>query len=265
MSDSAIGRTFDRSAAEYDDVLARNRAGAERLIDALPAGEYREVLDVGCGTGFASLAAVERRGALAVTGVDVSAGMLERYREKLAERPGVRVTTHRADAARMPVPATAFDAVVSSMALHWVPDRQAAVGAMARALRPGGALGILAGGRGTDREFRQVLEEMRPPPPAAWLDAFDRFQIDEVELEDHLERAGLEPVDVWLERRRRRVDPERYLARMAAVASHVSEDLPEEEREELGRRVREALGAASGARGFEYAFAKVFGIGRKRS
>jgi hypothetical protein len=63
-----------------------------------------------------------------------------------------------------------------------------------------------------------VLEAIRPPVPEAWLAIYDQVQRDEVELLAYLEDAGLEPVDVWMERRRRTVSasgvkmPQRIIA-----------------------------------------------------
>ena len=53
---SDVGQGFDRSAADYDDLLRRNRGGAERLVASLPPGRYERVLDVGCGTDSSYLA-----------------------------------------------------------------------------------------------------------------------------------------------------------------------------------------------------------------
>ena len=41
---SDVGQGFDRSAADYDDLLRRNRSGAERLVASLPPGPYERVL-----------------------------------------------------------------------------------------------------------------------------------------------------------------------------------------------------------------------------
>src|SRR5262245_11756866 len=97
-----VGRSFDRSAEQYDELLARNRMGAERLVAAIPPGEYARILDVGCGTGFATEAMVARFGPLAVTGVDPSEGMLEVFRDKL-EGLGAEVELIRAGVQEMTV------------------------------------------------------------------------------------------------------------------------------------------------------------------
>ena len=258
-----VGAGYDAGAAAYDELLQHNRSGAERLVAALPEGPWPRALDVGCGTGFASLAMARRFGTRDLVGVDVSQEMLARYRAALEAVPGTRVAVLRADAADMPVAPGSFDAVVSSMAFHWFPDKPAAVAGMARALRPGGALGLLASGRGADREFRDVLEAMRPPVPEAWLTAFDAVQRDEVEVEGYLTAAGLEPIDVWMERRRRAAPPERYLARMAVTTAHLSAGLDPQERRDLGERLRLALDAAAGPRGFDYTFTKVYAVARR--
>jgi SAM-dependent methyltransferase len=257
-----VGRSFDRSAPDYDDLLARNRIGAERLVAAIPPGDYDRVLDVGCGTGFATEAMVARFGSRRVTGVDPSEGMLERFREKLSGL-GAEVELIRSGVHEMPVPDGAFDAVVSGMAFHWFPDKPAAVAAMARRLRPGGVLAILASGRGTDEEFRRLLLGIEPPVPAAWTEVFDRIHRSGDELASYMEAAGLEVVDVWEERRARRTSPESFLARIGAVASHLSDGLDPAEAEAHAARVTAAVEGAAGARGFEFAFVKLYGVARR--
>ena len=255
--------SFDRSAADYDRILAPNRRGAARLAAAMPPQGYRDLLDVGCGTGFTTEAVLtEHPGIARVTGVDPSDGMLAQFRAK-APALGVEVELHRATAEDLPVPEAAFDAVVSGMAFHWFPDKAGAVRAMARAVRPGGVVAILASGRGSDAEFQRVLEAMRPPVPESWTAVFDLIHRNGPELEAHLEEAGLEPIEVWEEHRVRRVPPDAYLARILAVASHLTAGMDPDRAEAEQARVAAAVEAASGPRGFEYRFVKLFGVARR--
>ena len=255
--------SFDRSAADYDRILAPNRRGAARLAAAIPDGTYVDLLDVGCGTGFTTEAVLERHpGIRRVTGVDPSEGMLEQFRAK-APTLGVELELHRAGVDALPVPEAAFDAVVSGMAFHWFPDKPKAVRAMARAVRPGGVVAILGSGRGADVELQRVLEAMRPPVPATWTEIFDLIHRDARELGAYLVDAGLEPIDVWEEHRARCVPPDDYLARILAVASHLNAGMDPDELEAEQARVVRAVHEASGPRGFEYGFVKLFGVARR--
>lgn len=257
-----VGEGFDATAEAYDDLLHHNLQGAGRLVDALPEGDYADVLDVGCGTGFVTQRMVDRFGPLRVTGVDPSAGMLDVFRDKLASLP-VEARLVEGGVHDMDVPEGAFDAVVSGMAFHWFPDKPGAVAAMARRLRPGGVLGLVASGAGTDREFEEVLRGVDPPVPDAWLDVFAQIQRTAEELRSYMEDAGLEVLDVWEERRPRRVAPEAYLARISAVSSHLSAGMDPDEAAAHFARVTEAVDAAAGPRGFEYSFVKLYGVARR--
>jgi ubiquinone/menaquinone biosynthesis C-methylase UbiE len=260
-----VTQNFTSTAKDYDTVVLHNIHGAERLVASLPPDEYRRVLDVGCGTGWATLAMVRRFPTVThVTGVDPAEGMLEVFREKAAAIPGVELDLRAEDVMAMSVDPESYDAVISTMAMHWFADKPGAAKAMAAALAPGGVIGVLCSGAGGEVEFRHVLRSLDPPGPPQWDAAFDFVQRDVDDMERYLLGAGLEPIDIWMERRLRHATPEAYLDRMRVVASHVTAGtVSEEEAAALLERVRAALHAASGPRGFAYTFTKLFAVARK--
>lgn len=260
-----VAENFTTTAKDYDAVVRHNIDGARRLAMSVPDGDFRRMLDVGCGTGSSTFAMLARfPGIRHVTGVDPAEGMLEVFREKAARLVGVEVDLRVEDVMAMSVEPGDYDIVVSSMAMHWFPDKPGAAAAMARAVRPGGVVAILQAGSGGEVEFREVLRAMDPPAPPAWDAAFDFAQRDVHEMERYLIDAGLEPLDVWMERRLRRASAEEYLERMRVVASHVSAgSLSEEEQARLMERVVAGIQAVSGPDGFQYTFTKLYAIARK--
>lgn len=259
----AVGAGFDGAAGSYDDLLIHNRMGARRLVAALPEGDYAHIADVGCGTGFAAFEMHDQRGTGSVVGVDASIEMLEVFRRTAAGMPDLTLNLLIGDAAALPVAEASVDAVISTMAFHWFADKQAALNQMARAVRPGGIVAILTAGRGTDAELLDVMRAMDPPVPVAWTAVFDYIHRDVPEMHEMLERAGLEAVDVWSETRSRWIDPVNYMARLQAVAAHLSSDMPPDVVEGHGLRLTQALHDASGPRGFAYTFVKLFAIARR--
>ncbi len=258
----SVSSGFSLNAADYDRAVRYNIEGAKRLVEALPGPTYANVLDVGCGTGFSTMAFVNRFGTTEITGVDAAEGMLEQFRAKLAEQPQLSVHLELADVLEMPVPDAHYDAVISSMAFHWFPKKREAAAAMARPLKPGGDLAILCSGRGAEHEFRRILTEIYPPVPQ-WIGAFDLVQRDIDEMEDYLEGAGLEILDIWMERRIRRVPVEEYLTRLRVVASHLNKGYSDDELADLDAKVTAATHKAAGPRGFEYTFTKLFAVAQK--
>ncbi|MFE0516213.1 class I SAM-dependent methyltransferase [Streptomyces sp. NPDC058964] len=120
----------------------RNRAFS-RLAAASGAEPGDRVLDVGCGTGYLTRRMAARVGPDgAVTGVDPSPPVLAYARNK-KQRPGSAPCTYREGVAEsLDLPDGAFDAVVTSLMLHHLPEelRPAALREMHRVLRPGGRL-----------------------------------------------------------------------------------------------------------------------------
>ena len=260
---TAAPESFDRSAAVYDDHVAFNRSGAMRLVRSIPDGDYRRLLDVACGTGFATLAAIPRLGVRQVIGVDASGPMTEVFRERMAEFPDVAADLRVSDVLHMGVPDGWADLALCTMALHWFTDRAAAIDAMARTLAPGGVLGILAPGPRHDRETVERIRATGDPVLGRLADAILDNEVDPETLRALVAGAGLDVLDAWTETRRRAVAPSTYAARLEAVASHLWSDLTPSGRQGVLTRVRGLLDAHAGPDGlYRYGFVKTFVIAR---
>jgi ubiquinone/menaquinone biosynthesis C-methylase UbiE len=254
--------SFDRSAHIYDDHVRFNHAGAQRLIGALPDRPYADLLDVACGTGFATMQMIARRGITSVIGIDASAGMLEQFRVKLAAYPDIRATLRVADVLQMGVPPASVDLVLCTMALHWFDDRRAAIIEMAKTLRPGGILGLLGPGPGHDAQFVALARASAPPILPELADSIVSNEISPDEMRGYLTDAGLEQVDLWVETRERRMPVDRYLDRMRAVGSHLWAHRTPQDRDRHLARAEAAMRAQSTDGTFVYAFTKLLVIAR---
>lgn len=261
-SHESVSGGFTETASDYDDAVRFNIEGAQRLVLTIPPGRYDDVLDVGCGTGWAAQAVIDRFRPSRITAVDPAEGMLEKFRAKLAGIDGVEVTLAKADVEHMPLADASFDLVISSMAYHWFPHKWEAAKAMARVLRPGGVVAILMSGRGGEQAYRDVISNIEPIN-YRWLGAFDGNLRNESEMEDYLVSAGLEPVDIWMENRVRHTTVEAYMERMRVVAGHMIGDQNEADVADYVAKIEAELRARSGPRGWRYEFAKLFAIARK--
>jgi arsenite methyltransferase len=139
----------------------------DRLLDSLALEGGEKVLDVGCGRGLLAIGAAKRLRSGKVTGVDVwsktdLSGNTPEAARANAKLEGVadKVRIENGDARGLVYPDANFDVVVSSLAIHNIPEeqgRQQAVREMFRVLKPGGKLliyDILRTG-----EYARILRE----------------------------------------------------------------------------------------------------------
>ncbi len=153
-----LADAFDRAAPTYDAMVALSpgyhdqlRTAAEALVERLTrgAGTRRStVLDLGCGSGASTQAVLDAwatagrdPGALEVTGVDASEGMVAQARAKTWPE-SVDLVVSDAVAHLRGLPDASVDGVLGAYLLRNVPDRAALVAEVARVLRPGGAFVI---------------------------------------------------------------------------------------------------------------------------
>lgn len=118
-----------------------------------------QVLEIGVGTGK-NIPYYPNN--IALTGIDLSPGMLKRAKQLMAEKQQDRVTLKEMDAQDMGFPDNHFDDVVATFVFCSVPDPILGLKEALRVTKPGGTL--------------HMLEHMRANPPvlASAMDKMDR-------------------------------------------------------------------------------------------
>ena len=127
--------------AHYDAGVRRH---GQRLYAAARIGADEHVLDVGCGCGQVTRDAARAAPAGSALGVDLSARMIARARERAQAEGLANARFEHGDAQVYPFEAGAYDLALSRFGAVFFGDPVAAFENVARALRPGGRLGLLA-------------------------------------------------------------------------------------------------------------------------
>ncbi|MEX1008800.1 MAG: class I SAM-dependent methyltransferase [Acidimicrobiia bacterium] len=152
---------YDRARPGYPDALF------DDLFDLASIGPGSRVLEIGCGTGQATVVLAAR--GCSVVAVELGASLAAVAARNLAPYPNAQIVVSAFE--DWPLPAEPFDAVVAFTAFHWV-DAEVGLAQVAATLRPGGAFVIVmtehvAGG--TDPFFVDVqdcYERWDPDTPA---------------------------------------------------------------------------------------------------
>lgn len=183
-----VRRSFGRAAHEYDAAAILQARVRRELLDRLELVrlEPAVVLDLGAGTGHATIELKRRYRSAQVIALDLAEGMLrEATRRQTLLRRFRRVC---ADAKAVPLREASVDLVFSNLMLQWCDDPDRVFAECRRVLRPNGLLTFATFGPDTLVELRR-----------AWSAADGRTHvnrfIDMHDLGDALVRCGFaEPV-----------------------------------------------------------------------
>ena len=130
---------FDQAAVTWDNNpsrLALAGAIAAAVADVVPLGPHWSAMEYGCGTATLSFILAGNVGR--IVAADVSQGMLDQVRHKLAAAGVRNVTPCLLDLTRTPPPPETYDLILCAMALHHVDDARHMLETFTAMLRPGG-------------------------------------------------------------------------------------------------------------------------------
>ncbi len=131
---------WDRAASTYEQSWQKQLEPAQtRLMEMAALQKGERVLDLACGTGLVTFRAVQAVGPTgAVTGTDISEGMITECTRVAAERGMRHVAFERMAAEELAFPDTSFDAVLCGLGLMYVVDFAGSIREMFRVTRAGG-------------------------------------------------------------------------------------------------------------------------------
>lgn len=156
-----MGEFFNLRAREYEDHQKTAILGAEEFYpfasSLLPDGK---ILDLGCGSGLELEDYFKEHPRASVTGIDLSTELLKLFEEKFQ---GKSFQLILGSFFEIPFPENAFDAAISSEALHHFPKEQKErlYRKLLPALKEGGYFVLVDYFADTDETERYFFEELK--------------------------------------------------------------------------------------------------------
>ncbi|PTN36994.1 pimeloyl-ACP methyl esterase BioG family protein [Desulfonatronum sp. SC1] len=151
-----IARCFARSGDTYPAAAVQQSAMADTLLDALrtacPVGRYRQVLELGCGTGTLTHRLLNRHRLQTLHLNDITAQCERTAQQARRIAPACDIRSCPGDMEYIPLPG-GNDLVISNAVLHWAADPPALLQRLGATLRPGGILATATYG---PRNYREI-------------------------------------------------------------------------------------------------------------
>lgn len=181
------------SAKQYVAFEDERTRPARDLLAAIPAGEVRSAIDIGCGPGNSTELLVERFADATVRGLDSSTDMIEAARKRL---PQVQFDIADIDTWNDSGP---FDVIFANAVLQWVPDHAALLPSLVNKLVPGGSLAIQMPDNLNEHSHRLMREVAARGP---WADKLAGAAGQRTEMADasgyySMLKPHCTRVDVW--------------------------------------------------------------------
>lgn len=154
MDKNIITRNFSRYARLYDEYADIQEFAARRLIEELPSGGIRDILEIGCGTGIYTRLLKEKFPEARIEALDISADMINVASDKLSD-DAIKFIVADAETRELD---GAFDLITSNAVFQWFTDIEGSIIRYKDALAENGLLAFSIFGPATFRELREVLK-----------------------------------------------------------------------------------------------------------
>jgi len=195
MSHEKIASTFDEWAQSGRGESMEHGHGdvVLQIIEKLNIRAGNQVLDLGCGIGWATRILAQVSAGVQAIGVDVSPAMVAKAEELSSLRIRARYEVGRFD--ELDFNDGKFDHVFSMEAIYYAPDLEKALNEIFRVTKSGGEANIVLdcySGRPTTMGWAAAVGlPMHTLSEDEWTAAFKQAGFSEVEVEHVVDRRGV--------------------------------------------------------------------------
>jgi ubiquinone/menaquinone biosynthesis C-methylase UbiE len=262
LSFGSVAGEYDRRRPSYPAEMV------ETVLEYAHAQPGDPILDVGAGTGRATLLFAER--GYELTAIEPDSEMAA-VASKRAATAGLTIEILNTDFEQASLPEHAFQVLISATAWHWVaPDARKVLAA--RVLRPGGALapfwnrpqwGANPLREQFDRIYRAVEQEFAATPGGVMSPFSAPPQLRNAAQWHKHEFAGnrdFTDIDAHVYEWQQRYSTEEYIGLLGTHSDHIM--LPEAPRERLFTAIRAAIDDTGGS--FELTYQTLLCLARRR-
>lgn len=156
-----VAEMFDNISERYDFLnhvlsLSIDKGWRKKVVRMVKAEKPKQILDVATGTADLAIA-LEKSHPEQIIGIDISNGMLEVGRQKVARKDlSSLITLEQADSEDLPFEDNRFDAITVAFGVRNFENLQKGLKEMRRVLRPGGKLLVLEFSQPQSFPFKQL-------------------------------------------------------------------------------------------------------------
>lgn len=143
-----VADMFDNISGKYDFLNHLLSMGIDKLwrkkaVKLISKTDPKDILDIATGTGDFAIESLKLKPS-AITGVDISNGMLEKGKEKMLKKGHDKIITLQyGDSENLPFEDESFDAITVGFGVRNFENLEKGLGEMLRVLRPGGIVAVL--------------------------------------------------------------------------------------------------------------------------
>ena len=148
-------------AGKGESMERGHRPAGEQAIDRMRLPTDARVLDLGCGSGWATRLMAEKARDGRVVGIDISDEMIELARKSSVDFPNVEFQVAGAD--RLSFPDRTFTHAFSMESLYYYEDTAAALREVARVMAPGGLFVAVMDLYSENRPSHQWIDQLKVP------------------------------------------------------------------------------------------------------
>ncbi|MFM0336682.1 trans-aconitate 2-methyltransferase [Paraburkholderia fungorum] len=181
----------DQYAKQYVKFENERTRPVRDLLAAVPPGDVRVAVDIGCGPGNSTEALAARLPGAAVSGIDSSADMIAAARTRLPHLRFDLTDISKWDAAGP------YDLILANAVLQWVPHHERLFPSLVKKLAPGGNLAVQMPDNLDEPAHRLLREIAADGPWASKLKGVERTMRYGADWYYPLLKPLCARVDVW--------------------------------------------------------------------